>query len=627
MSTMFSTMSEPARKTQATVKIRAIWTRVTGDRLRLLVAANLVAVAVLWVIALARVDRRAMTDLGLVSVLPVEAFVALVLLTAGFVLAVTSDRVSTRWDRAHIVSLVVLLHSAPPLLYGSLRYAWAWKHVGIVEFIDRVGTVDRSAPTLEIYHNWPGFFSLNAMLTETFGLDSPLSYAAWMPLVFNLLFVAVLAHAMRSLTMNQRLISVALWIYVSTAWVGQDYFAPQALAFLLYLAAVAVVLRYLRTEPAPETRAGRLTAWLTASSGAGGEPSPETVTPRARSGALIVLTIFIATIASSHQLTPVMLTLALGLLAVFRLARPVVLPLLVIAVTAGWAFGFGGDFVVANIQDVIEEFGSVQDNVSGSLISLEQASAGQVLVAATARALSAASLGLGVVAGIWSLWRRRVPLATSLLAAAPLLALALSAYGDEVLFRVYLFTMPFAALLAARLLVGVRTPGLVRRAGALLIAGALLAGFMIAHYGNDRRYTFTEDEVAATEFLYSTAPPGSMIIEGSRNYPSLWLNYEQFTYVPIDREPWATRERIVDDPVASLSDWLDNDDFPAVYLLITRSQIAETEAVGSMPGGGLAEVEAALLSSPQFQVVYANADAAVFVLDGRAAVVPGEVNS
>ena len=39
----------------------------------------------------------------------------------------------------HVVALVAILHATPSILYGTLRYAWAYKHVGIVDYIQRHG--------------------------------------------------------------------------------------------------------------------------------------------------------------------------------------------------------------------------------------------------------------------------------------------------------------------------------------------------------------------------------------------------------------------------------------------------------------------------------------------------------
>ena len=131
-----------------------------------------IAVA-LWVESLGGVELGAMTDLGLVSVLPAEYFVALALLTVGFFAALFGRQAGERLPAVYTAALVVVLHATPAILYGTLRYPWAWKHVGIVDYIQRHGAVDPRADFLTAYHDWPGFFSLGALATEAAGEPTP----------------------------------------------------------------------------------------------------------------------------------------------------------------------------------------------------------------------------------------------------------------------------------------------------------------------------------------------------------------------------------------------------------------------------------------------------------------------
>ena len=43
-------------------------------------------------------------------------------------------------------------------------------------------------------------------------------------------------------------------------------------------------------------------------------------------------------------------------------------------------------------------------------------------------------------------------------------------------------------------------------------------------------YVFTTEEVAAATWLADNAPEGSLLVEGSRNYPTQFHNYEYFRY-------------------------------------------------------------------------------------------------
>ncbi|HEY3109153.1 MAG TPA: glycosyltransferase, partial [Chloroflexota bacterium] len=177
----------------------------------------------LWAGALPWVELRRMTDLGLVSVLPPLAYLGLAILAASFCLAVRRRETPEPVLLAHVAALVLLIHATPPLVYGTLRYSWAWKHVGIVDYIQRHGSVDPGIAYLNAYHNWPGFFALSALALGAAGVPSAIGVATWAPPVFNLLFGGGVLLVVRALTTDRRLVWLSVWLFVATNWVGQDY--------------------------------------------------------------------------------------------------------------------------------------------------------------------------------------------------------------------------------------------------------------------------------------------------------------------------------------------------------------------------------------------------------------------
>ena len=62
---------------------------------------------------------------------------------------------------------------------------------------------------------------------------------------------------------------------------------------------------------------------------------------------------------------------------------------------------------------------------------------------------------------------------------------------------------------------------------------------------------------------------------------------------------------------------MSNQRYALTYLLITRSQKANIDALGIMPAGSLDRIENALMVSGKFKVVYGNADAKIFILADR----------
>jgi hypothetical protein len=627
-----------SRSTDLIGALRAAW-RTTLWPLIPVVIAILV-----WAFSLEDVHIRDMTDLGLVSVFPVSIYVALGILTFSF--CFTIGRPGTHWvvPALHVIALIVIIHGTPAILYGTLRYSWAWKHVGIVDYIQRHGSVDPSIFVLQAYHSWPGFFALCALVTETAGLGSALSFASWGPVFFNLLFAGALLFVFRSFTTDMRLVWLAVWLFVAASWVGQDYFSPQAENYFLYLVIVGICLRWFRPFISPY-RLGRLTDSLTGN----GEQRdlPESAEPvkrrfihrlraryqritdtgaadihaidperrRQRPAVLMIVIALSAVVVVSHQLTPFMLIFALGALVAFKVCTARTLPVMVLVFAVAWASYMAVGFLHGNLYWIVDSIGKLNVG-SSTLTNLASQSHDQVIVSRTSRALTAIVVGLAVL----GLIRRRrngwPDLPVVLLALTPALMVWGNAYGGEVLFRVYLFSLPFLAFFAASVLYPSSGSGR-SRATPLLAAGisaVLLAGLCVVYYGKEREYHFTKDEVAAAKFLYDNAPAGSALVDGTENYPWAFRNYERYRYLSIALQPTATRDRILASPATGLRQLVADNGGGRAYLIITRSQEAEAEMTGILLSDSLARVERDLMKSPGFRVVYRGPDAVIFAM-------------
>jgi hypothetical protein len=574
-----------------------------------------------WLISLPGTNPREMTDLGLLSVLPGWYFLALLMLTGSFMLAVFTQP-GRRWLlMLHLGLLIVYLHATPSLIYGTLRYSWAWKHVGMVDYIQRHGAVDPSEPILNAYHNWPGFFALNTLLTEAAGLTSALPYAAWATLFFNLLFLGALLLVYRSLTPDPRLGWMAVWFFFVSNWVGQDYFSPQTFAYFLYLVLVGVLLRWFRFSRSPAfLRSGflarlRPSGWMYARiQQAAMVPKPALPPQRVVLMALVVLIVVVITF--SHQLTPVIVFGALLLLVAFQQVWTKRLPVLAFVLMAAWIWFMASGFVGENLRSLLGNLGDVEGNVTKNLIDLNRASPGMVVVSYVGRVVSLLVMVLAMLGFLWRLRGGWLDLSALLLMGAPFFMLVANSYGGEVLFRIYFFALPFMAFYIACLFyprphtsVSWITP-----VAATAVSVLVMTGLLFGYYGKEKQYFFTPEEVAAATFLYENGEPGALIVEGTRNYPSLFRNYERYTYVPIAREPEEGRERIMADPAGVLESWMRNPEYARGYLLLTRSMMAEIDTVGEMPTGSLQAIGQALLASERFEVLYENHDAVIFGL-------------
>ena len=146
-----------------------------------------------------------MTELGLLSLFTPGTVVALVVLSVGMLLGL-------HWNVAEwlLGAAPGHLSRADPRHPGrAVRHAavllvlQARRHRGLHP---AHGEVDPTIQVGGIYHNWPGFFAGSALLTAAAGSPDALRIATWAPLAFNLINLVVLRYLFRGLTRNTRLV-------------------------------------------------------------------------------------------------------------------------------------------------------------------------------------------------------------------------------------------------------------------------------------------------------------------------------------------------------------------------------------------------------------------------------------
>jgi hypothetical protein len=601
----------------------AAWERLAGPGQ--IHAGLLVAALAAWSVSLTATDVRGMTDFGLVSVLPGWYYVALALLTVSFCIAMRSPQPHWSLLGVHVVILLVMLHGTPAILYGTLRYAWAWKHVGVVDYIVRHGSVNLNLGQLTAYQDWPAFFAFAALIVKVGGFGSALAFASWAPLFNNLLFASVAMFVIRSLTSDRRLAWLAVWIFCATNWVGQDYFSPQATNYFLYLVVLGICLRWFAPRVVPSARTAQRWLhfrWLSEKWHTlveRGQPEirvPASAVRTAPALAAIVITLA-AAIVTSHQLTPFMLILSLTALVIFQLCGLRGLPLLVALMTGAWAMYMALAFLKGNLYWIIQSIGSL--NIGSSTLSnLAKASPDHVVVAEVARLFTALVGVLGIAGLVRRLRHGRLDLTAVLLAGAPVLMVWGNAYGGEVLFRIYFFALPFLAFLAAGLVFPTPLAGRswLGAAGTLALSVPLLVGMLISYYGNERMYYFSHDEVRSAQYLVAHAPAGSTLVGFTTAYPWGYRDYELYNYVQISTLPPSQVTRLINDPVPAMANLVYAASRGHEYVVFSRAQDAEMEMTGVMPVNGARRIEAALSASRRFWEVYRGPDAQIFALVG-----------
>ena len=558
---------------------------------------------------------------GLLGGLSIPYFLGFALLVVSAAMLLAQERISTPRLALHVAALVLMLHGTAPLVYPTARYSWTYKHVGVTQYISSHGALN---PRIDIYQSWPGFFALAAWFDKVAGVSSPMAFAAWSQLFFNLVACLEIGVALRALPLTERERWLALFLFVGGNWVDQDYFAPQALAFVMSMGVMAVALHWLRDDRPP--------AWLPAWAGPArerrwwaGDPEVQVfgVSSGARWAALAAVVAIFAALVATHQLSPYVVVLQLGVLTLAGRIRPRWTVLLLLAITLVY---LGPRFsVVNNTFGILDALNHPFRNVFRSTSQLPPGLFGRQLAADAARALSV-GIGLLALVGMWRGRRAGRPVGTlALLALSPAVVILLSTYGGEALYRAYLFSLPWVAALAAMAL-NPRPFRAVKAAAAIPGLALLVAvGLIIpAYFGLDETTVIPRTEIQASAYFYAHAKAGSLLL-GSPDFPfRLGSTYNQFILGRSDSDPSFLNDRHL---------WhrtLGTKDLPAFasmihqycpparcrtgYLVISTGQANYATMYGILPDRSLDSLESALLLSPDWTVFYRNQDTIIFRL-------------
>jgi hypothetical protein len=434
------------------------------------VAAALLLLAVgIWLTALPLLRQETAGQYGLLAtrggvVLLLSAAVGIV----AFVWAIATN--NTRCAVLAIVTVTVIERMTATLITEVPIYVWTYKHIGIVEYM-----IDRhSSPHVQVYGDWPSFFSTMAWFSTISGLD-PVDAAhgfAFFATALTSLMVGALAMS-AGFSMRAGLIAAMLAVLIN--WTGQDYYSPQATGLILALAILTLLLHSKKTP-----LAGYLSVPLFA--------------------------VFVAT----HQLTPFWICLVTIGAAVLNRIRPRWLGLLypVILVT----------YVLPRLSragrfDLFSGFDPVKN---GTVVAESRGSDGREFTILIERGLAVSIWLLAAVCFI-IVWRRHgAPWALGVAAFSSMVILGGQNYGGEAIIRVYLYSIAGCSLLLAIVIAPIfdlRKP-LLKLLGCVLITlfflGVGLAG-MQGYYGGWSYVTVTRAQLEQSRQLLATSG-GQMVV-------------------------------------------------------------------------------------------------------------------
>lgn len=570
----------------------------------------------LWIGSVGVVRIQAINDFGLVPALPPTFFVSLALLTVSFVVVLTRTAPSTWRLATHVVALVVMLQGLLPLVLQLPQYNYVFKHFGVVDYIALHGSVN---DRIDIYQNWPGFFALAAWFDRLAGAPSPIAYAAWSPVYFNLLALFAINASLRALLVPARVRWLSLFIVVVGNWVGQDYFAPQALAFVLGQSVLACLLTWFASAPSHriDQLEDRVSKLLRSNYARASRLVALNVEPTQRAVLLVLVFGTFAVITFSHQLSPYMIIAAAALLTALGAMRPGWI-VGVLALIAGSYLLLRLDFLRAH-EGLLLSFNLFR-NVENSDATPDQGVLGRVITGYAARGLSATIWLLALIGAIRRNRAGASVFAPLVLMLAPVLILFGQQYGGEAIYRVFLFSLPWAACLAAFALAptALWTWWSTARVGVTL--GVMTLLFLQAYFGLADINQVRPTELAASDYFYAHARFGSVLVLAAPNYPERGSAvYDHFVVTAGAFDPQLVPNR------EFLHRTLGADDLPAIeaiaksyaphgYLAITSGMKIYAHVFKLLPDGSLDNLDRALSASQHWRVFFRNKDAVIYEL-------------
>lgn len=407
---------------------------------------------------------------------------------------------------AYVFAFLLLVWLTPYVLEGTPRFRTSYLSYG---YVDPVAQGQGLFPRLFVYHNWPLFPIVMAALQNAFAL-SPLKLMAFFSTIIMVLYLIPLSALLLMTTDRYwpgprgrwRTLSgafgadarwvIGLWVFVVFQWTNQDYFSPQALAFLFYLGLMVVLAH---------TALRRDGAFNAVSGGA----------------TVILFTLIVATHVLSGLIALFVIT---GLTLTKQLRRPTLLLLCLLVFVAWQAYPAAPFYQLYGhrlLQTVFAAGDFLQTNVSGRISGSGEhltVSRARVAVTAIVFALGLLALAAHLRPGDRDRWRRprllwRVLPREQRFALAWLISTMLvgpmSAYGGEMLIRTELFSLPPLAIMIAATANRRRILAVV--AGTLTVMAPL---HILTHYGNELYDYVSPSELAGFRFIANHLAPAKI---------------------------------------------------------------------------------------------------------------------
>ncbi len=446
---------------------------------------------------------------GLINSLPPSFFIGLVLLViAAALLWVSQER--HYWLLAvQTVFLILSLYLIPFIMEGTPRFPAAYQNYGFVEYVTRTGHLN---PGVVWYHSYPGFPLFFSSFFQVLGINDPLLTMALFPAIIEILFLLPLFLLFRNIKGNLgNLWWMAAWIFIIANWTNQDYFSPQAMAYLLMLYLLALILKNMNSQE-----------------------------HNVANSILIIILMFSLTI--THMITSMAALLILAGLTILWRKKDFSTSLLFFVVIGAWAI-YGAIFLVKSFLPTFlaQAFQPDQLLFFTYTFRFAETSPGHAFTNSLRVVFTVIFIIIAVLGALWPSREGRSSkpnLSFFIIALCPIIMLPAFVYGGEFIIRVFLFWLVPVAYFGIKLM---RTTAVIFISSVILMA--LLPLHMLAHYGNEMSEYIPPVELKFTDFFYGHTSQGRLI---GVNPPVIFkgLGQYEFYFIGSNRPDPENQDRL-----------------------------------------------------------------------------------
>ncbi len=494
-----------------------------------------------------------------------------------------------------VVLLSCVVQSVQAMSYRLPTVQVAARHVGIAESIVAHGKV---FPETDIYQAWSGLFASAAFVKVASGWNDLLLYAT----VWGAVSAAVMVLAVRAVAgqfHGEKRAWAAALVFGLASSLNTTFFAPQMFGFVGVFVIIVLMLRM------GDPRFGRYVI----------------------SDAVVAIS---TAVAVTHQLSPYLAFVAVGALTITRMIRRWAAGLLLIVPAVLFAYlnrDVLGPFISS--RDLGQFLENLRPPIHSTSSALEPALINRITFDVPAATL--AVIGVLAVVVLWK-HRTRQMLALGAAAVSPVALFFGSSYGNEGIFRVALFALPWLSILVVYLLPEPGRRFWTLRLHPVRIVAVLVLSLVqvIGCTGMDYSRVVRANDVAVITWIEKTVPDGSYVFMlGTDLAEPLFVTGRLLPYISretmLKKTPpvYPTTSGAAYDPkadLAMLTDvWAAQVNAKHVYVLATDSMAIFDERYGQQLASDQRRLEAQLRSNTvSWQEVYAGPGARVYEFLGVA---------